>query len=67
MATQMPRPELGEMYEAEAVAEALHVGRATVYRLIQRGDLRAVKIGRQYRIPQAALDEYLGAGLASAA
>lgn len=59
MATIAPRPDLGEMYEPEAVADAFGVGRATVYRLIRSGELKAIKIGRQYRIPRAALDEYL--------
>jgi putative molybdopterin biosynthesis protein len=60
MAAPAPRPDLGEMYEPEAVADALHIGRATVYRLIKSGELKASKIGRQYRIPAASLNEYLG-------
>lgn len=60
MATIAPRPDLGEMYEPEAIADALRVGRATVYRLIRSGELKAVKVGRQYRVPRSALDEYLG-------
>jgi putative molybdopterin biosynthesis protein len=60
MATTAPRPDLGEMYEPEAVADALRVGRATVYRLIRSGDLKANKVGRQYRISEASLNEYLG-------
>lgn len=60
MATIAPRPDLGEMYEPEAIADALGVGRATVYRLIRSGELRACKIGRQYRVPELWLKEYLG-------
>jgi len=60
MATPAPRPDLGEMYEPEAVADALHVGTQTVYRLIHKGDLKACKIGGQYRIPEKYLNEYLG-------
>lgn len=60
MAMIAPRPNLGEMYEPEAIADALRVGRATVYRLIHSGELKAIKIGRQYRVPQSALNEYLG-------
>jgi excisionase family DNA binding protein len=60
MATTTPRPDLGVMFEPEAVADALQVGRGTVYRLIRSGELKAKKIGRQYRIPEASLNEYLG-------
>lgn len=60
MATTAPRPDLGAMYEPEAVADALHVSLATVYRMIHRGDLKASKVGRQYRIFEASLNECLG-------
>jgi excisionase family DNA binding protein len=59
MAAPKNRPDLGEMYTPEAVAEALHIGKATVYRLIHSGELKAVKVGNQFRIPDAALHEYL--------
>ena len=41
------------------VAERLQVRIRTVYGLIKRGELRAVKIGRVWRVPLEALQEYL--------
>lgn len=45
---------------AEAAAE-LNVSEDTVVRLITRGELRAYKVGRAYRIARADLDAYLEA------
>ncbi len=41
------------------VAERLQVESRTVYGLIHRGELRAVKAGRVWRVPLDALDAYL--------
>ena len=46
----------------EEVAQALSVGRSTVYELMRAGELRSVKIGASRRIPTDAVVEYL-AGL----
>ncbi len=43
------------------VCERLRLDRRTVYRLIERGELRAKRIGRVWRVPMAALLEYLAA------
>jgi excisionase family DNA binding protein len=48
----------------EEVAQALSVGRTTVYELMRAGELRSVKIGTSRRIPTAAVVEYL-AGLSA--
>jgi excisionase family DNA binding protein len=40
-------------------AQRLHLHLRTVQRLIRRGELRAVRVGRVWRVPLAALDEYL--------
>jgi excisionase family DNA binding protein len=42
------------------VAKRLAVGRTTVYELISRGGLKTIKIGRARRIPESALDEWIG-------
>jgi excisionase family DNA binding protein len=60
MATATLQLTLGEVYEPDAVADALKVGKGTVYRLIHSKKLFAVKVGSQYRIPAAAVYEYLG-------
>lgn len=46
----------------EEVAQALSVGRTTVFELMRSGELRSVKIGKSRRIPTEAVREYL-AGL----
>lgn len=41
------------------VAQLMRVSTMTVYRLIKAGDLRAVRVGRSYRIREADVDRYL--------
>jgi excisionase family DNA binding protein len=43
------------------VAETMHVSKMTVYRLVQSGDLQAVRFGRSYRVPADSVKEYLAA------
>jgi excisionase family DNA binding protein len=42
----------------EEVAEALHVGRCTVYDLIRTNQLQSLKIGKLRRIPVEAVYEF---------
>ena len=44
---------------AGEVAEELRVSTMTVYRLIRRGELPAVRVGRNYRVRVEDLDRYL--------
>lgn len=44
------------------VADALRVSSMTVYRLIKAGELRAVRVGKSYRIPDAEVDRYVAEG-----
>ncbi len=41
------------------VAAAMRVSKMTVYRLVHAGDLPAARVGRSFRVPQQAVDEYL--------
>lgn len=41
------------------VMDILGVGKNTMYRLLNTGELRAVRIGRSWRITSDALEEYL--------
>ncbi|WP_394525298.1 substrate-binding domain-containing protein [Lacrimispora sp. JR3] len=48
-----------KIFTAQEVADRLKIKKATVYELIKRGELNATKIGRQIRISQEQLDQYL--------
>jgi excisionase family DNA binding protein len=41
------------------VASLLRVSKMSVYRLIHSGELEAVRFGRSFRVPNAAVDAYL--------
>lgn len=47
------------VYTIAEVAKILRVSEQVVRQLVLSGELRSKKIGRQYRITQAMLDEYL--------
>jgi excisionase family DNA binding protein len=49
----------GRFFTPKEVADLLRVSSMTVYRLIQSGDLRAVRVGRAYRILEDDIDAYL--------
>jgi excisionase family DNA binding protein len=44
---------------AGEVADQLRVSTMTIYRLIRRGELPAVRVGRNYRVRASDLDRYL--------
>jgi excisionase family DNA binding protein len=41
------------------VASTMRVSKMTVYRLVHAGELPAVRVGRSFRVPQDAVDDYL--------
>ena len=43
----------------QEVANRLQMARSTIYRLIQRREIPAVRVGGQYRIPVGALERLL--------
>lgn len=43
----------------EDLMPVLGIGRNTAYRLVQSGDIRSIKIGRQIRIPRQVLLDYM--------
>lgn len=47
------------------VAELMRVSRMTVYRMVHAGELPAVRMGRSYRVPLAAVEELIAQDLAS--
>ena len=43
------------------VSQALCLGRGATYNLVRAGEIRSIPGGHQYRVPKAALMEYLPA------
>jgi excisionase family DNA binding protein len=41
------------------VANLMRVSKMTVYRLVHSGELPAVQVGRSYRVPESAVQDYL--------
>ncbi len=41
------------------VATLMRVSKMTVYRLVHTGELSAVRVGRSFRVPERAVNEYL--------
>ena len=50
---------MADLLTVAEVADELRVSTMTVYRLIQRNELPALRIGRSYRIDREDLDDYL--------
>jgi excisionase family DNA binding protein len=48
------------------VADMLRVSSMTVYRLIKAGDLRAIRVGKSYRLAEDEVDRYLAQGFTQA-
>lgn len=47
------------LMRVEEVAQALGIGRSTVFEMIGRHELPVLRIGRLVRIPRHALDEWI--------
>lgn len=45
------------------VAGMMRVSKMTVYRMVHSGELPAMRVGRSFRVPEKAVEEYLAAGL----
>jgi excisionase family DNA binding protein len=41
------------------VATIMRVSKMTVYRLVHSGELEAIRVGRSFRVPEAAVNQYL--------
>jgi excisionase family DNA binding protein len=41
------------------VARIMRVSKMTVYRLVHSGELSAIRVGRSYRVPERAVQDYL--------
>ena len=47
------------------VADLMRVSKMTVYRMIHAGDIPAVRVGKSFRVPAAAVDQMMGQGIGS--
>lgn len=51
-----------KVYTTEDALEILKVSQRTLYRYIKAGQIKAIKLGREYRITEEALREFLKRG-----
>jgi excisionase family DNA binding protein len=57
---QVPTPRAAVTFLTVAeVAAMMRVSKMTVYRLVHAGDLSAVRVGRSFRVPERAVQDYL--------
>jgi excisionase family DNA binding protein len=54
-----PEPRDGWYLTTGEIGDLLRASRMTVYRLIERGELEAVRVGKSYRISEGALSRYI--------
>lgn len=48
-----------EILTPEDVMDYLYIGRNAVYTLLNSGKLKAFRVGRNWKIPKMALDDYI--------
>lgn len=51
-----------EIYTLEEICNMLHVTRRTTYNWIKDGKLKAIKVGREWRVTWEALQDFLQRG-----
>jgi excisionase family DNA binding protein len=54
-----PERSVARLLTVAEVASVMRVSRMTVYRLIRRAQLKAIRVGRNYRVRSTDLDAYL--------
>ena len=58
MAGETPLSDVRFLTVAE-VALIMRVSKMTVYRLVHSGELEAIRVGRSFRVPEQAVNQYL--------
>lgn len=48
-----------DIMEIDEIAEALHIGRNSVYELLRDGKIRSMKNGRNWMVPKFCVEEYV--------
>jgi excisionase family DNA binding protein len=59
-----PRSDAELLLRIDVAAERLAVSRATLYRMVQRGEIPTVRIGTAVRVPVSALERWLAGQMA---
>ena len=59
----MAQPQTPAFMTVAEVAYMMRVSKMTVYRLVHSGELPAMRVGRSYRVPVAAVQEFMASGL----
>ncbi|WP_154402196.1 helix-turn-helix domain-containing protein [Ornithinimicrobium cavernae] len=61
MTSMAEEHRLGEMsfMTVAEVAAVMRVSKMTVYRLVHSGELPSVRVGRSFRVPEKAVQDYL--------
>ena len=54
--------EAPKVYTVEEVMEIMHLTKRTVYNYLRDGKLKAVKVGKYWRISQENLEEFIKTG-----
>ena len=62
MSTISGSENLPKVLNVKDLAEILSVSHNTAYNLVRSGQVRSIRIGRAYRIPGEAVDEFLRKG-----
>lgn len=57
--------ELNKLYTVEELTELLHVHRRTLYRYINTGKLKGIKVGGYWRFTEEQLKAFLGQNVPS--
>ena len=52
-----------KLYTLQEVADILHVTRKTIYNYMKAKKIKAIKVGRTYRVTQEELNKYLTEGI----
>ncbi|MDE6832669.1 MAG: helix-turn-helix domain-containing protein [Ruminococcus sp.] len=51
--------ENNEIMKFEEVMEYLNIGKSTLYNLLRSGKIKSFKIGKVWKIPRSAVEEYV--------
>ena len=55
----MTETRLPMLFSIEEVADIWHIGRSTVFKLINEGSIQSIKLGRSRRVPIDAMQNYV--------